>query len=156
MLDLGNDGTYAYQPQVFSVLSLPETSIDTEVLSGKTTEPYSPMASEDEKIELPKVERAPVVQSEVIESVVESEEIDDSDPLFALYKSSPSTAITTTEEEYDFDINILANISIKPSAYELVVRTDDSVSDAAMRKVDRLCAQMDSVVERLAGMTFHL
>lgn len=152
MLDLNTDGGYSYQPQVFSVLSLPETTIDTDVLSGKSSAPYTPMASEDEgKTELPYVSRVPASEVVIPTTTEEDEELDQ-DPMFALFHTSPTSHTAPELKKYDFDINILANISIKPAAYELVTKIDDSVSDAAVKRMDRLEADMDACVERLMGM----
>lgn len=159
MLDLSHDGFPAYQPQVFSVLSIPEAVIDTEVLSGKSSM-FSPLSSsDDEKVELPKVERMPVSEIKVeAETPVVVDEEFDADPAFALFASSPaSSAPTATKSSslQDIDLSFLANLSIKPAAYELVV-VDNEASDAAMRRVERLSAQMDACVERLMGLTMHL
>jgi hypothetical protein len=157
MLDLGNDGlpSYpAYQPQVFSVLSLPEPTIDTEVLSGKSSM-FSPLSSDDEKVELPTVERMPAseVKVEAETPVVVDDEFD-ADPAFALFTASPVSAPAAAKSQ-DIDLSFLANLSIKPSEYELVV-VDNEASDMAMRRVERLTAQMDACVERLMGLTMHL
>merc|ERR1712144_70274 len=124
MLDL--NGTSSSQPQVFSVLSLPETILDSETLSGKSSS-FTPSISDAEKVELPKIERMPVSEPEKAElSVVVDEEFD-ADPAFALY-SAPVPATTVSEPKQELDISFLANLSIKPSQYELVSKTDDAAS----------------------------
>ena len=152
MLDL--NGTYSYQPQVFSVLSLPETILDSETLSGKSSS-FTPSISDAEKVELPKIERMPVSEPEKAElSVVVDEEFD-ADPAFALY-SAPVPATTVSEPKQELDISFLANLSIKPSQYELVSKTDDAASDTALRRDERLARDMDACVERLMSLTMHL
>lgn len=152
MLDLASDGFSSYQPQVFSVLSLPETVIDSEVLSGKGSM-FSPLSSDDEKVELPKVERLPVAAKvEEVEAPVIVDDEFDADPAFALY-SAPVTK--SSSPPADLDLSFLANLSIKPTAYELVV-VNDGESNAAMRRVERLAAQMDACVERLSSLTMNL
>lgn len=147
MLEINND--FSYQPQVYSVLSIPEAVIDTAVLSGKGS-------SVTEKVELPIVERAPVVESVVEEPVTVDEEFD-ADPAFALYSaaSAPTTAAPTLPE---LDLSFLANLSIKQPVYELIVerKVDESVSDAAMGKVNRIAADLDACMARLTGLTSHL
>lgn len=143
MLELTTDGAFSYQPQVFSVLSIPEAVIDTNVLSGKGS--FAPLASDAEKVELPAVERPPVAEEKVGAPVVLDEKFD-SDPAFALYATP-----TTVSSKPEFDFSFLANLSLKPPTYELVV--DDSISDAAMRKVDRLSADLDACVARLRSLT---
>jgi hypothetical protein len=152
MLDLNENGAFSYQPQVFSVLSLPEAVIDTDILSGKTSS-FAPLASDDEKVELPTVERMPVSKTETVElTEVEDSEFD-ADPAFALYTSSPAIKLEPT-----LDLSFLANLSLKPSNYELVVvpEIDEATADAAMRRVERLSADMDACLERLSRLSCHL
>lgn len=151
MLDL-QDGAFSYQPQVFSVLSLPEAVIDTELLSGKCSN-FSTLKSDDEKIELPTVERMPV--SESVEEIITTEEEFDADPAFALYAATPVSVTTALEPE--FDLSFLNNLSIKPSNYELVVsKVDEVASDAAMTRIERISADMDECLTRLTALTMHL
>ena len=155
MLDINSNGSFSYQPQVFSVLSIPDTVIDTEILSGKNSS-FSPLASDDEKVELPKIERMPVSEPEKVELPIVVDDEFDADPAFALYASAPVTV--TVSEHKDLDLSFLANLSLKPSNFELVIKSevDDATSDAALRKVERLSAEMDACVERLMGLTMHL
>jgi hypothetical protein len=158
MLDLNND-TFSYQPQVFSVLSMPETVIDSEVLSGKASS-FSSLTSDDEKVELPTVERMPVSETTKVELPVIDDDEFDADPSYALFASSPApTAAATTTKPTELDIDsLIRNISLKPSNYELIVVSEvsEAVSDAAMKRVERLAADMDACVERLMGLTMHL
>ena len=155
MLDLSNDNTFSYQPQVFSVLSMPETVIDTEVLSGKAS--FSSLKSDDEKVELPTVERMPVSETAKVELPVIDDEEFDADPSYALFASPAPTAIVTKPAQLDID-SLIRNISPKPSNYELIIVSEvsEAVSDAAMRRVERLAADMNACVERLAALTMHL
>jgi hypothetical protein len=157
MLDLTTDG-YSYQPQVFSVLSMPETVIDAEILSGKTESPFTPLASEDVKVELPKVERAPKVTAveEPVKSVELVDEEFDADPTFALF-STPSVITSPVTEAKDFVFD-LASIDLiaKPSQYELVVaRVDGASCDAATKRLERLTAQIDLVADRLSNLIMN-
>jgi hypothetical protein len=158
MLDLNSDGGFSYQPQVFSCLSLPEATIDTELLSGKSTNSFTAIASDDEKVQLPTVERVPEsAPEETLAKTVEVvDEEFDSDPAFALFTSSPapSTLATTASEPKDFSFDFSTiDITAKPSQYELVVKSEGD--DACMRKVERLAAEMDAVAERLAILTVN-
>jgi len=155
MLELNHDGGFSYQPQVFSVLSLPEAVIDTEVLSGKSSN-FTTLASDDEKIELPTVERMPVAESTEEATIVADEEFD-ADPAFALYATA-TTSAATKPSEVELDLSFLNNLSIKPSNYELTVvsKIDESVSDAAMIRVERIAADMDACLQRLTALTMHL
>ncbi|CZS95603.1 related to bZIP transcription factor [Rhynchosporium agropyri] len=151
MLDL--TGTYSYQPQVFSVPSLPETFIDTETLSGKNSSFCSPK-SDSEKIELPKIERMPAPEPEKIEASVVVDTEFDSDPAFALYSAPVPASLSAPEEE--LDLSFLANLSTKQPQYELVTEAGDAASEAALRRVDKLVRDMDACAERLMSLTMHL
>lgn len=147
MLDL-NSGDNFYQPQVFSVLNLPELSIDAEILSGKSSA-FTAHASDDEKIELPKVERAPELVEEPAKAVEVADEEFDSDPVFALYVSaSPAAAPTptTAPQELSFDISSI-DVTAKPAHFDLIVPSPSD--DACMRRVERLAAEMEAAAERL-------
>ena len=156
MLDLSNDSFY--QPQVFSVLSLPETVIDTEILSGKSAS--SPVfSSQNEKVELPSVERMPATNPEKELKPLSCPAVDeefDADPSFALFSARDQAS--TTPQELDLTALITSiNIS-KPTEYELVSASeaDDSTSNAAMRRVERTMESLESVVERLSGLILDL
>ena len=154
MLDLNSDGAFSYQPQVFSVLSMPETSLDAETLSGKGPA-FTPLASDDEKVELPTVERAPIAEPATVEEVeIVDEELEAE---FALFATAPKA---TTPAPVELDItSLLAGITIeKPCQYEVVVESEEDVAtaDAAMKKVERMCASLEGMTERLRALTMDL
>ena len=155
MLDLNSDGAFSYQPQVFSVLSMPETILDAEVLSGKGPA-FTPLASDDEKVELPIVERAPVSETVEVEEVVIVDEEFDADPAFALFSAAPKA---TSPAPVELDItSLIASITVeKPCQYELVESEDNTATaEAAMKKVERICASLETMTERLRGLTMDL
>ncbi|EKD19927.1 uncharacterized protein L3040_002392 [Drepanopeziza brunnea f. sp. 'multigermtubi'] len=147
-----NIGGFSYQPQVFSVLSLPETVLDADVLSGKSS-PFTPLASDDEKVELPKIERMPVSAPPKIELPVIVDEEFDADPAFALFTATTITPETESAPT-EFDLSFLTHISSKPVQYELVVKTE--TNDASLRRVERLNRDMEACVARLTALTMHL
>ena len=160
MLDLNADGGFSYQPQVFSVLSMPETVIDSDILSGKTS--FSPeLPSDDEKLELPKVERVPT--SEATPTAKEIDVVDeefDADPTFALFTSAPASSSTApVSKQLDLSATLDLLNGIKPekaSSIQLIVEdspVDDAVANAAMAKVMRMCARLDTLAERLSVLT---
>ncbi|TGO46379.1 hypothetical protein BOTNAR_0592g00060 [Botryotinia narcissicola] len=119
MLDINADG-FGYQPQVYSVLSIPETVIDSSILSGKSSNLVDSLQSEDEKAELPIVERQPVHElapSAIVEEVVDEEF--DADPAFALFAEDTSSTIAPSTE-FNFDIDFSTLGLNKPSQFELV------------------------------------
>ena len=156
MLDLNTDSAFSYQPQVFSVLSMPETILDAEVLSGKGPA-FTTLASDDEKVELPTVERAPISETvEVEEDEIVDEEFD-ADPAFALFAT---TAKATSSAPVELDITtLLAGITVeKPYQYKLVVQSSEeaATAEAAMKKVERMCVSLETMTERLRGLTMDL
>lgn len=152
MLDINVDG-FGYQPQVYSVLSLPETVIDPLILSGKSSSFIAPLESDDEKIELPIIKRKPVHElapSPVVEETIDEEF--DADPAFALFtQDTTSSAPSSTTLDFDFstlDLN-------KPSRFEIVVRdinSEKAVSNDAFYRATKLCNNLDSMMERLEAM----
>ncbi|PBP26230.1 bZIP transcription factor [Diplocarpon rosae] len=144
--------SYSYQPQVFSVLSLPETVIDPEILSGKSSCSFTPLSSDDEKVELPTLERIPAPHPDQVELPAGVDEEFDADPAFALYAVSPAAPEPKTESPRP-DLSFVNRLSPKPAHYELVPRADD---EAALRRVERLTRDLDACVERLLSLTRHL
>jgi hypothetical protein len=157
MLDLNNDA-FSYQPQVFSVFGIPETTIDSEVLSGKSSSPVRELSSDDEKIELPAVERAPESAPGKVE-VKEIETVDeefDADPQFALFAATPAPA--SKPSDIDTVRELLPLIPAKEEHYSLVVESSisDNEAEAAMRRVDRICDGMERIADRLRSLTLYM
>ena len=155
MLDLGNAG-YGYQPQVFSVHSIPETILDVEALSGKVS--HATLSTNNEKIEIPTLERtrveAPVEATPVRATEVIDEEFDAE---FVLFASSPVSTPVSAPQELDFAALVCA-IPSKPTQYSLVVDSsvDEDEAEAAMRKVLRLGESIDRMSDALKSFTFDL
>lgn len=173
MLDLNTDASaFTYQPQVFSVLSLPEAVLDTETLSGKpSNSPFSSsLVSDDEKVELPKVERMPVAQkisvteATVVDEVTEDDEEFDADPKFALFvfkasvKAEEAEQATEIEDEevkefaLPLDADFIAKLSMKPAMFELVSVGDEMEADKAMVKVERIRRDLEACLVRVGGL----
>jgi hypothetical protein len=152
MLDLNTDGQYSYQPQVFSVLSLPETVIDASVLSGKTSNTVT-FASDDEKVEIPIVKR-PVSEVASVEAPVVVDEEFESDPAFALFAESSAPVSTETPAGLEFpNIQIFAGIECeKASQYSLVV-ADEASSSLALSRAMRRAESMEATFARLELLT---
>jgi len=158
MLDLNTDGGYSYQPQVFSVLCMPETVIDSDMLSGKGFSDL-PRLSSDKKVELPSIERAPVATTEAKTIVPVIDEEFDADPAFALFTDCPAT-ISEAYNEFDA-INLFTGITSEKavSRIELVVAdsaAEEAEAAVAMAKVMRLCESLDTVTARLESLTIGL
>ncbi|KAG8414072.1 BZIP-type transcription factor mbz1 [Metarhizium acridum] len=161
LLSLGN--TYNFQPQVFFV-DTPEVpnAIDASVLSGKTSnfveESYS---SDEEKVEVPFIER-PLETKAIETSETPVDEEFESDPEFALFHSEPATTTATLK---DIDTENLTGVDLfggiesekMLARYELVNATEEEATAAfAMARVQRISANIDSVVSRLALLTMDL
>ncbi|KAL3424675.1 BZIP-type transcription factor MBZ1 [Phlyctema vagabunda] len=158
MLDLGNDGSYSYQPQVFSVLSMPETIIDASVLSGKASNIVpSFTSSDDEKVELPTIERMPVKEEAPAVTTPVVDEDFDNDPAFALFTDSQSlTTAAPVQSTLELTASLWAGLpSEKESQFTLVdaAPADESVAEQAMARLDRLCASIDEATARLETLT---
>ena len=150
MLDLANQD-YMFQPQVFSVYSVPEFTFDSSVLFGKP--------SEDETFEVEDKETlpafAPAKPTEVIiekTEIVVDEEFD-SNPQFELFATSTTTTSSKAIDEEPLDIeSVVANI--KPVKaflnFELVTEQEIKTSE---RRVKQLCANLDAVTARLEKMS---
>jgi hypothetical protein len=161
MLDLNNDA-FSYQPQVFSVFGIPETAIDSEVLSGKHSTPCHDLSSDDEKVELPVVERTPTSAVGKVE-VKEIETVDeefDADPAFALFVTAPAPTPAPAPKPSDIDTvtELLAAIPAKQEQFTLMVesRVADDEAEAAMRKVDRMCDGIERMADRLRSLTINM
>lgn len=157
MLDLNNDA-FSFQPQVFSVFGIPETPIDCDVLCGKNSLLSHELTSDDEKVELPVVERGPPSVAGKVE-VKEIETVDegfDADPAFALYSTTPAPA--PRPNDIDTISELLAAIPAKPDQLSLVVesRISDDEAEAAIRKVDRICNGIERMAGRLRSLTTNL
>jgi len=159
MLDITGDG-FNYQPQVFSVLEMPEVAIDTTALSGKTSNFVGPLFdSDDEKVELPVIERMPVKEIAPIEVAPVVDEEFDADPTFALFSH---TSPTQSQSESPLDLELAPIFGgIEPekalARIDLVDAATTEVTEAiAMARVERLCSSLDEVAARLEMMTLHL
>ncbi|RAL05460.1 bZIP transcription factor [Aspergillus ibericus CBS 121593] len=137
-------------PSVFAVLEVPEPTIDTEVLSGKTSSimDSSLPSIPSSKDEAPVLESLPIVIEAEQKSDIGVENpdvvIDESDPAFALFADRP--APTSEESDVSFD-----GIGAEKSApaFELVVEAD-------ARRFAHFCNSMEAAFERVSMMTAHL
>ncbi|KID88620.1 ribonuclease Z [Metarhizium guizhouense ARSEF 977] len=161
LLSLGN--TYNFQPQVF-VVDTPEVpnAIDASVLSGKTSNfVEESFSSDDEKVEVPVIERPLKTKAiETPEAPVDEEF--ESDPEFALFHSEPATT-TTTPQDIDTEnltgVDLFGGIESEKmfARYELVNATEEEATAAfAMARVQRISANIDSVVSRLELLTMDI
>lgn len=158
MLDINGDGGYSYQPQVFSVLSMPDVAIDTSVLSGKTSNFVGQtFDSEDDKVELPSIERMPVKEIAPVETAPIVDEEFDADPTFTLF--SPSVTATTEPPRDLEDTPVFGGIAPEKALarFELVDASElAALETRAAARIERLCSGLESVATRLEAMTLQL
>jgi hypothetical protein len=156
MLDLNGDGSYIYQPQVFSVLSMPEVTFDTSILSGKKSNFVAEsFDSEAEKVTMPTIERMPVKVEVAVEASPIVDDEFDNDPAFALFTDAP---ITTSQTSIDSEFTCIFG-GIQPekafSRLELVDSAEEANGAAAMDRVQRICESLEAVTARLEAMTVN-
>ena len=151
MLDLVNQD-YMFQPQVFSVHSVPEFTFDSSILSEKPSHEET-YVEEDAKDSIPifTPAKSTAVVLEKTEQVID--EAFDANPQFELFVSSTAAAESESAEELPLDVEALV-ANIKPAKaflnFELV---SEQETNAAMRRVKRLQASLDTVTARLEKLT---
>lgn len=162
MLSLSNG--FNFQPQVFVVeTSEVPASIDSSILSGKTSSfVEQTFPSDDDKVEAPVIER-PVEQAPAVQSAsAPVDEEFEADPEFALYHAEPTSS---RPESQALDTESLSHVDIfggiesekMLSRIELVDATEEEATAAfAMARVQSISASMESVVSRLELLTMDL
>ncbi len=163
MLNMDTPDTFSYQPQVFAVLETPEPTLDAALLSGKTSSFVDEQFDvEEEKVEMPVIERPTTVKEEDVSAPIAVDEQFENDPAFALYHDSPATE---TSAPVELDTEGLSNIDIfggiEPekvlARFELVDATEEDASATlAMARVQRISANLESVMSRLESLTVGL
>lgn len=163
MLSLDNSA-YNFQPQVFVVDTpeLPE-AIDAAVLAGKSSNFTETFESDNEKVEVPVIERhvEKLEAPEPIELASVDEDFE-SDPEFALYHSEPAAPVTERKEvdtETLNHVDVFGGIAPEKAfaRFEMVDATEEEEAAAlAMARVQRISANIESVVSRLEILTIDL
>lgn len=152
-----NMGFNFQQPQVYSVLELPEgpaSPINTDVLSGKGCESIleEPEPVEEVKPDYPVIER-PSVEVTSTEEPSEVDE-DDGNPDFALFYNSSAT--TSSAQSDDFE-PIFGNIAPEKAFahFELFVtgESDKAESQRLLEQFERRIARIEPVFQRLEALT---
>jgi hypothetical protein len=161
------------RPQVFTVTEIPEgppVDIDGGVLSGKSSDLIGSFCSLDEgKSEMPRVESIPAVnkpgQQPNEMAPADLEELDESDPAFALFVDGPEpisgSATTQPGSEWAlhcpkrFDCVEFGKTRDLVTSVEQGQREEDSEA-ARMEHFRRLCRSTEAAFERISRMTSHL
>ncbi|TKA61910.1 hypothetical protein B0A49_09374 [Cryomyces minteri] len=153
-LAIGNQGFGFQQPQVYSVLELPEgpspLELHADILSGKGGSDLSTYIDADKKADYPSIENMPSFEPVGEHSSAAVSIATEDDAAFSLYTDSPSTtfAMTASETHGSFSYTTPEKSSLH---FELVVS-----DDLASRKLERMCARLDPALERIAAMTAYL
>jgi hypothetical protein len=167
MLNLNNNwampnmGFNFQQPQVYSVMELPEgpsTPIDADLLSGKGGDSFmSQISTVDEvKSDYPVIE-SPVEREETVEATTaEADEYDDN-PDFALYVNSPAPVETSFSAPVEESERLFGDANPEKvfAHFELFV-SDEDESQRLMERFEKMCALIDPVFQRIQAMTSHL
>lgn len=155
MLDLHNND-FIYQPHVFSVHSVPQPAIDASILSGKLSQ-CAPVDDEEKEM-IPVFNPAPAKNEVIIEEpefTVDDEF--DSNPKFELFATTVVPKVEAVEEKDPVDADAIV-AAIKPAKaflnFELVGATMvEQETKAAMRRVRKLNANLEAVMERLENLS---
>lgn len=160
MLALDNSA-FNFQPQVF-VVDTPElpAPIDASILSGKTTNFVGSLTEDNEKTELPVIERrAPTPAKEEATAIALDEEFE-ANPEFALFHSEPAAPAKETKK---IDLESLSRLTIGMETKKMSPRfelVDAAVSEEsasfAIARVAHISAQLDPILSRLELLTMDM
>lgn len=162
MLDTANTGNWnsgidVSFPQVYAVTEVPQgPSVDSSILSGKNSDftEYHPIAEQSK--EVPSIERMPVQEAEP-QAVTTSDpdvELDESDPAYALFIDSPAPTQAKTSEPFH-DLFGAVQLEKVFERFDLII--DDGSEDVvASARLERMCASLEGVSQRIASFTSHL
>jgi len=167
MLNLNNNwampnmGFNFQQPQVYSVMELPEgpsTPIDVDLLSGKGDDSFmSQISTVDEvKPDYPIIE-SPVKREETVEATTTEVDEYDDNPDFALYVNSPAPAETSFSVPVEESERLFGDANPEKvfAHFELFV-SDEAESQRLMERFEKMCALVEPVFQRIQAMTSHL
>ena len=169
----GAMNTGLYDAQVYSLTSLPEPDLDlptfdSSILSQKSHSD-TPFHS-DSKDAPTSIEWMPSTTTKEMPTPIEPHEnvdaveIDESDPVYALYADHPATpaaaAVASGERIFgaipvEKALERLEMVAFVPCGCD--VEAEESVIDAAtLERFQRLCGSIESSFVRVAGVTGHL
>lgn len=151
--------------QVFAVVDVPEgPSIDTSIISGKSSNTVGPCQSDESKEQVPQIER-PTAEDKTEISVGTPDpeiEIDESDPAFALFIDQEGTSVTkdsTTESTIEPFEDMFGGVVPEKVFSRIDLLVDDGsnkVGVATSHRFERLCTSMEASFQRISNVTSHL
>jgi ribonuclease Z len=143
---------------VFAVLDVPQgPTIDSAILSGKSSNSVGPLLSDTTKEQLPCLERLPTIAEESTSTGLADPniEIDESDPAFALFIDQPSTKKPSAEPFESMFGGIEPEKAF--ARIDLVIEDESNeVSAASMDHFEHLCSSMEAAFQRVSSVTSHL
>lgn len=166
MLNLNNNWAMAnmgfnfQQPQVYSVMELPEgpsNPIDTDLLSGKSGDSFVSQIStvEEVKTEYPVIER-PIEREEPTQVATAEAVEDDGNPEFDLFRSSPIMSASAPTSIVDSEPIFGDADPEKVFAHFELFIADEAESQMLLERFEKMCALVEPVFQRIQAMTSHL
>ena len=159
-----------YDAQVYAVTSLPQgpavDSIEFSMLHGKSSNfvGFYP-ESDDMKDEPATIERMPTVAKiempEPIDTPSSEDDIDISDPAFALFNDQPSTDSSLPQSNVAPEHRIFGEIELEKAfgRVEIVLEEEhgengnEEVGSATLERFERLCSRLEASSARVAAVT---
>ncbi|KAI0019457.1 hypothetical protein F4780DRAFT_780489 [Xylariomycetidae sp. FL0641] len=164
MLNINSDA-FNYQPRVFTVSTLDMPVIDTEALTGKSSNFVGETHPSDEKMDAPVLEtpmpvsleksQTPEIGSEpaTSEKLVADLDGDIFDDDASLPESQPTSFATDSLPSVDLFGGVEPEKAF--ARYELVdASEEEAVAGIALRRVERLAASLEATVSRLDRLYF--
>ena len=159
-----------YDAQVYAVTTMPQgPAVDTvnfAMLHGKSSNFVGPCPPIDDVKDAPAdIEvMPPVLEKMDMPEPVEppSEDIDVSDPAFALFVDQPASPWRATPCTVAPEDRIFGDIELEKAfgRVELIVEEESSekgeVSSATLERFERLCSRLDAASARVAAMTGYI
>ena len=157
-----------YDAQVFAVTELPQgpavdEQLDTDVLSGKSSNVVGSYSVEECKDEAPAIESMPAAEkaedvSKVSSSSDDDVELDESDPAFALFIDCPPSTVSVPKPGDE----LFGGIELEKafSRLEIVVEDESGevceISTATMERFERLCSILEASSDRITALSCRL
>lgn len=169
----GNMNTGLYDAQVYAITALPDPdfkSFESATLSQKSSETFH---FEPKDAPTP-IERMPLAISKDAPTPIETYddfdcvEIDESDPVFALYADQPVPSVTAKVAEVapedrmfgaiplEKALERLELVAINPAHTDEKPNPKDEVSAATLERFNLLCYSIESSAARVERLTAHL
>jgi len=160
-----------YDAQVYAVTSVPQgptlDSIDFTMLHGKETNFVGSYSDADDcKDEPTAIKSMPAVNKvempEPLDVPSAEDDVDVSDPVFALFVDRPSSAPSSTACDIAPEDRIFGEIELEKAFGRVELIVEDvaneliEISSATIERFERLCSRLDASSASIAAITGHL